>query len=139
MINHFANIFGKTRCVKIGQENKAGALTKQSNKHLTLITAGALAFHVYASQGPSIAHADFPPVLQLQFSVISPGVSGASEKCSCPSLAATSAGAGDHRRVMCCPLRYEYSAVLSFQPPTRAATCEHWMTRDKKSLAGAKP
>lgn len=80
----------------MGQENDAGSLTKQNNKQLTLITAGALAFHVYAYQAPNNPHTDFTPVLYLQFSLISSGVSGASEKSCCLSLAATSGAAGDH-------------------------------------------
>lgn len=45
---------------KMEQENKAGALKKQSNRQLTLITSGALAFHVCAYQAPNTPHADFP-------------------------------------------------------------------------------
>lgn len=49
----------------MGQENVAGSLTRQSNKQLTLITAGALAFHVDAYQAPSTPHADFSPALVI--------------------------------------------------------------------------
>lgn len=40
--------------IKMGQENKARAFTKQSYKPLTLVTPGTLAFHTYASQAPAL-------------------------------------------------------------------------------------
>lgn len=102
MINRFADIFGMTCWIKMEQENNTGALTKQSNKQLTLITAGSLAFRGYAYQVSNAPHADFPQYYSPVLSNFT-WSSGASEKSCCPSLAATSAGAGDHRHVMCCP------------------------------------
>lgn len=46
--------------IKMGQENKARAFTKQSYKPLTLVTPDTLAFHTYASQAPALPQCLFP-------------------------------------------------------------------------------